>query len=300
MSICNYGVITLNSINHSNDHSVCHDEIGIDENIESLIPRPCSREVKYNSKKKTASVVETKQYKTVEKKINEGDKQHTRKELDFSKREPNKKDLKIKKHLKLNAEIEKDVEKFKKLENQKSQSEIPNPYHLIIQPIHSYVYYLQKFCNKTNFEIIYNTETHEYNNYTIWSIIKNRMNFMLIFNTTSGNVFGSFHSISPPSLGKYSSKDFNHFVFTLKNPHNLVKKLKAKTLDSVLKISGVDQDNVLVINGFCFITKSTNSFFVSSQKLWRFYTDKTDLGIPLFGNERGSFDIERILILQWY
>ncbi|EKE40354.1 hypothetical protein ENUP19_0240G0003 [Entamoeba nuttalli] len=195
----------------------------------------------------------------------------------------------------IEQEIEKDVESYKKSVHT-NQNKINTL--LINQPSNLMTTTLSSFCHKRQYLVIYDSEKKSFLNQEIWSSICGRNNIMIIIKDWNGNVFGSFHEVVPKKMGEYSKKDYNHFVFSLNNPYHNPMKFKRKVISPILKIH-LDNESILTVSGFLFIGVF-NSFLVSNERFWKYYTDPTDKGTNYFCSNDSIFTVDSMKILQWF
>ncbi|ELP93004.1 hypothetical protein EIN_051890 [Entamoeba invadens IP1] len=149
---------------------------------------------------------------------------------------------------------------------------------------------------------IFDSENDELTARGVDSKITGKTNIVFLVEDTRGNVFGSFHGIIPPPDKLISSKDDpKHFVFTLKNPHNIPPtKFPVKdTNGDVLHVyDSSDCRNVFNVQSAFGVTCDSKVFVYES--IINGYTNLPPIGCRVLVNDNNKFfDIKRLIILQF-
>lgn len=115
--------------------------------------------------------------------------------------------------------------------------------------------------------LIYSSEHDELSSRCLWSKIKGRSNIMILFRTSFGALFGSYHSILPPTQD-IPVTDPLHYVLVWEKGASDSTQFKCTTgHTNCLYICGDQSTTVLFyISGFCDIRSNGRSWFFSQSK----------------------------------
>ncbi|KAL7715370.1 hypothetical protein QTN25_006996 [Entamoeba marina] len=128
---------------------------------------------------------------------------------------------------------------------------------------------MQEFKQQLPFDTwtcIFSSEKDEMSSRCLWSKIRGRKHIILLFETSNDVVFGSYHSIIPPSQN-VPITDENHFIFsTINSLQQFIQFFPTNKQSNSLKIChDLSTTVIFYINGFCDIRNNGKSWCFSNQ-----------------------------------
>ncbi|GAB1225627.1 hypothetical protein ENUP19_0257G0055 [Entamoeba nuttalli] len=116
-----------------------------------------------------------------------------------------------------NEELKKENEELKK-ENEELQQQLCKGYTNTLKESPESFCFLKQYTQLKSLSLIVEYQRNdEITGELLFKIVKDKRNIMFVITSTSGNVFGSFHSKIPQKMNSYVFKDKHMFVFSLKN-----------------------------------------------------------------------------------
>ncbi|EDR26815.1 hypothetical protein EDI_252800 [Entamoeba dispar SAW760] len=116
-----------------------------------------------------------------------------------------------------NKELKKENEILKK-ENEELQQQLSKGYINTLKESPESFYFLKRYTQLKSLSLIVEYQRNdEVTGEMLFKIVKDKKNIMFVITSTSGNVFGSFHSKIPQRMNSYVPEDNQMFVFSLKN-----------------------------------------------------------------------------------
>ena len=175
-----------------------------------------------------------------------------------------------------------------------------NQYQLTYEEI------LLKWNHLTSSEIIFDSDEQELTTKNVWRSLRGRKNIAIVIVSDSGWVFGSFNGIIPYKQSHIVSKDYSHFLFTLKNPFEVPPtRFKQNVRNENQLIIHRDNQNSWIFGiGYGFHIRDDGKSYIGSasgEQLNRGYIDTIGLNSLIF-NETSYptyFSFERIIFLQF-
>ncbi|ELP94456.1 hypothetical protein EIN_047490 [Entamoeba invadens IP1] len=195
------------------------------------------------------------------------------------------------------------IEKLETIEEVEKHEHMKQPVEesLSMGSIGTYYNTLQEWTGMSEARVVF-----EGNNLTpklFWSLTKKLKNMMIVVETVDGYMFGSYHTVLPPTQDVWVNDDKQHFVFTLNNPTNYppTRFAPLPTNGDLLFVYGDnDTENVVWVN-YCFWICMDNVVF-----LWHHFSEKYEdtskLGGDLFvGVKDWDFpnEIKKVVVLEW-
>ena len=170
----------------------------------------------------------------------------------------------------------------------------------------SYVDYLCQWSHFSSCEIIFDTDDQELTTKNVWRTLRGRKNIAMIITDVHGWVFGSFNGIIPKKQSNIVSNDYDHFLFSFKNPFDVPPTRFRQNFrnENQLIIHRDNQNSWVFGIGYGFHIRDDGKSYIGSasgEQLNRGYIDTIGLNSLIF-NETSYptyFSFERIIFLQF-
>ena len=168
--------------------------------------------------------------------------------------------------------------------------------------VQQYIQYLKEWSGKETCTIIYSNENEELSARIVNSKIQGKKNLYFIIEDCQGNIFGSYHSFIPTEYEKkvHQQEDHHHFIFTLKNPYNILptKYLPTEHNDHILSLyQNYDINNVMNVQ-YCYGISTQRGVFLY-ENIINYYQNIPSQGCCFLTGTANTFlDITHFLIVQ--
>ncbi|ELP87753.1 hypothetical protein EIN_411060 [Entamoeba invadens IP1] len=166
--------------------------------------------------------------------------------------------------------------------------------------------YIKEWTGKNTFKVVFDTERDEFSVREVSGRTRLIKNVLFLVETASGCVFGSYVTTKIPPVraeayNTFFGKDEGYFVFTMKNPHNILPtKFDKKDNTKTMMFWKEPNELEAVLSAIlCFRISADGKGMIMNQ-FKDFYNEPTGFGDDVFTgtHEPNVFDVARILIVK--
>lgn len=172
--------------------------------------------------------------------------------------------------------------------------------------IHKYLQTLSEWTGKVSSTIVFDSQVNESFENTIVNKASTYKNLMFIVETDGGNMFGSYHTMIPNKVCKWTVNDDRHFVFTLKNPYETQPmKFRPIVEESYPLWFYKNSTSLYSVQSFCHISTTKQCYIAGKQWAGKafsdVYNDISGKDCKIFTKTQYpvKFGMKRLVVLTW-